>query len=212
MTDQINPDNTTQLFKKLVATGEALQSIEKTGTNKGLGFKFVEASHAYDRVRSELYKRGVFMATSLGAVRQEGVLTHVEMTATFVDAESGATLSVPWHGYGSDKQDKGMAKAVTAGVKSLLLTFFLIPSGVEPDADSPTDQTSKSDGLSTERLMEIVLLAKDCGVSDAKVKTKINALGAKRASDLTEEQAKKLSDWITKQRPAMEQLDNDETV
>lgn len=192
-------DNSVQLFKKLVAVGEAIQSIEKTGTNKGLGFKFVEASHAYDRIRSELYKRGVFMLTSLGAVKQEGALTHVEMTATFIDAESGATLSVPWHGYGSDKQDKGMAKAVTAGVKSLLLTTLLIPSGVEPDADATTDQVGKPEGLPTEKLMELVSLAKDNNIPTAKVKTKINALGAERASDLTEAQAKKLEKWIVDQ-------------
>lgn len=197
-------DNSVQLFKKLVAVGEAIKSIEKTGTNKGLGFKFVEASHAYNEIRSELYKRGVFMLTSLGAVRQEGSLTHVEMTATFIDAETGATLSVPWHGYGSDKQDKGMAKAVTAGVKSLLLTTLLIPSGVEPDADSATDHTSKPEGLPTEKLMELVALAKDNNVPDAKVKTKINALGAKRASDLTEDQAKKLEKWIADQAEAVD--------
>lgn len=195
------------LYTKLVAVGAAIQSIEKTGHNSHFNFKFVEASHAYNQIRSELYNRGVFMTVSLSNVEQAGTLTHVDMVITFVDSESNQKQSIQWAGYGTDKQDKGLAKAITAGVKSFLLTTLLIPSGVEPDADSGNTELSASVGaaapvesLPTERLLEIVALAKDRGVPDEKVRTKINALGAKRASDMTEAQAKQLETWIKRQK------------
>lgn len=194
----------TRLYAKLVAVGAAIQSIEKTGNNSFLKFKFVEASHAYERIRTELYNRGVMLTISIGDVRQEGTLTSVEMQMTFVDSESGERQVLRWHGYGSDKQDKGLAKAITAGVKSFLLTTLLIPSGVEPDADAGTDIVPSApeaavEGLPTERLLAIVALAKERGVPDSKVRVKVNSLGAKRASEMTEVQAKKLEDWINKQ-------------
>lgn len=194
------------LYAKLVAVGSAIQAIEKTGHNSHFNFKFVEASHAYDRIRSELYNRGVFMTVSLDDIKQNGTLTHVDMMITFTDSETNQQQSIRWAGYGTDKQDKGLAKAITAGVKSFLLTTLLIPSGVEPDADSGNTEMAAAaqqavpEGLPTERLMEIVALAKDRGVGDDKVRTKINALGAKRASDLTEAQAKQLETWIKKQK------------
>ena len=194
-------DLSQKLFTKLVAVGKAIQTMDKTGTNSHFNFKFVEASHAYGKIRTELYNRGVFMVVSLGEVKQNGNLTHVEMTAAFIDSESGATLNIPWHGYGSDTQDKGLAKAITAGVKSLLLTTLLIPSGVEPDADSPVDNApAKVEGLPLERLMALVTLAKDRGITDSKMKTKVNALGAKRAAEMTVVQADKLEKWINTQK------------
>jgi hypothetical protein len=198
--------DTQKLLKKLVEVGAAIDSIEKTGTNKGLGFKFVEASHAYNAIRAELYKRNVFMMIGLGDVAQHDTLTHVQMNVTFIDADTGASVMVPWHGYGSDRQDKGMAKAITSGIKSLLLTQWLIPSGIEPDADSGTDiassgtKANKVDGLDTDRLLNIVALAKERGIPDTKVRTKINALGAQRAADMTVDQADKLEAWIKRQK------------
>lgn len=192
------------LFSKLVAAGQAIETMEKTGYNRGLGFSFVEASHAYGKIRQELYARGVFVMVGITSCEREGTLTTVGLSVTFVDSETGTVANLPWFGSGSDKQDKGLAKAVTAGLKSLLLSTFLIPSGVEPDADSSTDVTDAvpADGIPVERLMELVGLAKERGIEDAKVKTKINALGAQRAAEMTPEQAAKLEAWIKRQKPA----------
>lgn len=194
------------LMAKLVEVGAAIKGMEKTGTNTHFNFKFVEASHAYEQIRNELYKRKVFLDISLGDVEQQGTLTSVSMRMTFTDAESGQTRVIKWHGYGSDKQDKGLAKAITSGVKSFLLTNLLIPSGVEPDAEG-TDivdvPAPAQASVSTEKLMELVALAKEREVSDAKMKTKINSLGAKRAAELTPEQATKLERWIKTQKKAV---------
>jgi hypothetical protein len=193
------------LHAKLVAVGAAIKAIEKTGTNTHFNFKFVEASHAYERIRTELYLRGVFLHISLGEVEQQGTLTSVAMEMTFVDSESDEKQVITWHGYGSDKQDKGLAKAITSGVKSFLLTNLLIPSGVEPDAEG-TDIVPASapvvESVATEKLMELVALAKERGVPDAKMKTKVNSLGAKRAAEMTADQAAKLEKWIKTQKVA----------
>lgn len=191
------------LMAKLVEVGAAIRGIEKTGTNTHFNFKFVEASHAYEQIRTELYKRNVFLDISLSGVEQQGTLTSVAMRMTFTDAESGQSKVIGWHGYGSDKQDKGLAKAITSGVKSFLLTNLLIPSGVEPDAEGTdiVDVPSQAvESVATEKLMELVALAKERQVSDTKMKTKINSLGAKRAAELTPEQAAKLEKWIKTQK------------
>lgn len=197
------PRDKRALMAKLVEVGASIRGIEKTGTNTHFNFKFVEASHAYEQIRAELYKRNVFLDISLSEVEQQGTLTSVAMRMTFTDADSGQTRVIRWHGYGSDKQDKGLAKAITSGVKSFLLTNLLIPSGVEPDAEG-TDivdvPAQKVESVATEKLMELVALAKERQVSDAKMKTKINSLGAKRAAELTPEQATKLEKWIKTQK------------
>lgn len=198
-------EKTAKLFQKLVAAGKAIETMDKTGYNSGLGFKFVEASYAYSKIRKELYDRGVFLLVGLASSEREGTLTTVSMNVTFVDSDTGSVVNIPWFGSGSDKQDKGLAKAVTAGMKSLLLSEFLIPSGIEPDADSSTDVTGPETpavGIPVERLMELVGLAKERGIPDAKVKTKINGLGAQRAAEMTSEQAVKLEQWIKRQKVA----------
>jgi hypothetical protein len=204
MTELNESERQQLLFSKLVAAGQAIETMEKTGYNNGLGFSFVEASHAYDKIRRELYSRGVFVMVGITSCEREGTLTTVALSVTFVDSETGTVANIPWFGSGSDKQDKGLAKAVTAGLKSLLLSTFLIPSGVEPDADSATDVVADKpvDGIPVERLMELVGLARERGVEDAKVKTKINALGAQRAAEMTPEQASKLEAWIKRQKSA----------
>jgi len=198
-----DPRDERALMAKLVEVGAAIKGIEKTGTNAHFNFKFVEASHAYNQIRTELYKRNVFLDISLSDVEQQGTLTSVAMQMTFTDADSGQSRVIGWHGYGSDKQDKGLAKAITSGVKSFLLTNLLIPSGVEPDAEG-TDivggEAPKVESVPTEKLMELVALAQERQVPDSKMKTKINSLGAKRAAEMTAEQATKLEKWIKTQK------------
>ena len=187
------------LVKKLVEVGEAISSIDKTGFNSGLGFKFVEASQAYNAIRRELYKRGVFMVTSVKSHSREGTLTTVDLNVTFIDSDTGHSLTLPWVGTGSDKQDKGMAKAITAGLKSMLLAEWLIPSGIEPDADAATDVVAdapQEDTVSSERLLSLASAARDAGVPDSRMRAKVNSLGAKRAAQLTDVQVTKLEKWI----------------
>jgi ribosomal protein L37AE/L43A len=63
------------------------------------------------------------------------VLTTLTMTFTFLDGDSGQELTRPWAGAGTDKEDKGLYKAMTGGEKYFLLKTFLMPTGDDPEKD-----------------------------------------------------------------------------
>jgi len=133
------------LPKKMVAISAALRNVRKNGRNDFQKYAYVRESDVVLVVSAEMAEHGVAFfpeVLSVEPVGDHGVMVH--MRATFVDAESGESVSVSWYGEGQDKGDKATAKAITAATKTLLMKTFLISQGDDneaTDADGrPTDR------------------------------------------------------------------------
>ena len=61
--------------------------------------------------------------------------TIAKGTYQFMDSDSKTVISGTWFGSGSDTSDKGLYKAITGGIKYVLNTNFLIPTGDDPEND-----------------------------------------------------------------------------
>lgn len=130
------------LVKKLAAVMAAVSSIPKRGHNQFHDYKYATEADIVEAIRGELSQRHIILVPGItgrsrNKVGDKGVVvTHLEMTFTFMDGETGEELTRPWLGAGSDKEDKGAYKAMTGGEKYFLLKTFLVPTGDDPEQDS----------------------------------------------------------------------------
>lgn len=62
-------------------------------------------------------------------------LTLITMQYHFFDSESGESLEGTFCSQGADSGDKGIFKAITGGIKYILSSIFLIPTGDDPEKD-----------------------------------------------------------------------------
>ena len=71
---------------------------------------------------------------------------HVEVlaTLTFIDADSGESLTAQGIGCGTDSGDKAPMKAVTAAEKYAYVSAFTLAMGEDPEGDPATDQHSEA--------------------------------------------------------------------
>ena len=134
------------LIKKLAAVMKAVERIPKHGRNTFHNYDYATEADIVAAVRTELANRNVMCLPAIVNREREpvgekgSVLTHLDMTFTFVDGDSGEREMCPWLGAGTDKEDKGAYKAMTGGEKYFLLKTFLIPTGDDPDQDAETHE------------------------------------------------------------------------
>ena len=127
------------LIIKLAAIMAAIERIPKRGHNDFHHYDFVTEADILTAIRHELASRHVMLlpaitGTSRDAVGEKGsVLTTLTMEFTFVDGDTGESITRTWIGAGTDKEDKGAYKAMTGGEKYFLLKTFLIPTGDDPE-------------------------------------------------------------------------------
>jgi hypothetical protein len=143
-------NGTRSLVRKLSEVMAAVERIPKNGRNTFHNYDYATEADIVSAVRQELAKRHVMLLPTITSREREPVgekgqvLTHLEMTFTFHDGESGETLVCPWLGAGTDKEDKGAYKAMTGGEKYFLLKTFLIPTGDDPEQDEGTEAPAVS--------------------------------------------------------------------
>ena len=68
------------------------------------------------------------------------ILTMADLHYTFYDVESGESIEGTFQGQGDDKLDKGIYKAITGGIKYILTSTFLIPTGDDPEENNPREK------------------------------------------------------------------------
>ena len=125
------------LVSKLCEVQSSISEIAKTGYNDFQKYSYAEEAAIVSACRDELAARQIMLIPSIENVIHEGTLTTIETSYTFVDGETGEQFTTKWAGTGSDKQDKGLYKAITGSQKYLLLKTFLIPTGENGVADDP---------------------------------------------------------------------------
>jgi hypothetical protein len=134
------------LAGKLIEVMESVGHLEKRGRNDFHKYNYVTEADVVQALRSELAKRKILLFPAAPQSRREpageSFLTTVEMTLTFMDAETGEKLSAHWYGTGQDKGDKGLYKAYTGGIKYFLMKTFLIPTGDDPEGDTSVDASA----------------------------------------------------------------------
>lgn len=137
---------TRTLARKLAEVMRAVERIPKNGRNDFHKYDYATEADIVSAIRGELAQRNVVLIPGITgrtreAVGEKGqVLTHLDMSFTFYDGDSGEEITRPWLGAGADKEDKGAYKAMTGGEKYFLLKTFLIPTGDDPEAETAQPQ------------------------------------------------------------------------
>src|SRR5499427_9555354 len=141
-----------KLAGKLVKVMGAISHIPKRGHNDFFNYDYATEADVADAVRKALVAEGVILIPSIEDVREREVLTRrnqkeivttVTMRFTFIDGESGGSLTFRMSGAGQDGGDKGIMKAITAATKYAALKSLCLPTGDDPEAedDKPDEGT-----------------------------------------------------------------------
>jgi len=136
------------LVSKLAAVMAAINRIAKRGHNSFHNYDYVTEADIVEAVRRELALRNVMLFPAIYGERREAIgekgshLTTIDMVFAFCDGDSGERMSFQWRGAGTDKDDKGLYKAITGGEKYFLMKTFLIPTGDDPERDGKGDDVA----------------------------------------------------------------------
>lgn len=143
------------LYRKLLEAAREMQPQPKTGVNPEEGYAYVEAGPIIAAARKALLERGVLIIPRINSARTEippetskrySRSTYLELEYTVLDTETGEYFTIPWASQGVDSTDKGTSKALTAGLKYVLIGLLLIPIGEDPEADASVDRDAKREG------------------------------------------------------------------
>lgn len=140
---------TMNLYQKLV---EIQKSVRALGKNESAGYgasgyQYVSGSKVLDYIRPKMDELGVLLSQQIDSIENERIdyqtkggakselLSKVMMTFTWIDAESGEKLPVPFGANGMNNWDKGLGSALTYAERYFLLKFFHIATD-EDDVDA----------------------------------------------------------------------------
>lgn len=126
----------TNLVTKLCKIMAELPELQKTGENTFHKYKYIEEAEVVAKVRPLLAKYKIFIFHSVIEEVRLNDITVITVLYTFADGESGEQFSVKQKGYGADKQDKGLYKALTGCHKYFLLKQFHLASGDDPELET----------------------------------------------------------------------------
>lgn len=190
------------LAQKLSDVRQDVEYIEKTGENDYHGYSYVTEKDLTEKIREPLSDYGVMLFTSVEEQGSKGDMTKVVTEHSFVDGDTGATITVKSRGHGYDEQDKGIYKAVTGAVKYLLYKNFLIPAGDDPE-EPPT--------ISNDMRKKILAGAKNFALPKGEFEALLDQhYGVDDAGDLHPEQLDSVRNMISQKgtHPNNQQPDN----
>ena len=134
------------LTSKLLEVSKAIKYLEKDKTNKMQGYSYLSEAKIKETIKKAFEDSGIIFNYSTESVREYEVSPTSKGTKqfctiangkySFIDVDSDHELSGTWFGSGTDTGDKGLYKAITGGIKYVLNTNFLIPTGDDPENDS----------------------------------------------------------------------------
>lgn len=137
------------LFQKLVEIQKSVRALGKN-SSAGVGassYQYVSGSKVLDFIRPKMDELGILLVPQIDSIENERIdyqtktgakselLSKVNMTFTWIDAESGEKLPVPFGANGMNNWDKGLGSALTYAERYFLLKFFHIATD-EDDVDA----------------------------------------------------------------------------
>lgn len=138
-----------KLVSKLAEVMKQVKYIQKNGFNSFNKYKYATEADVNEKIREVLAEQNVIMIPNMKshAVREhtnrsgktEYIVT-VEVEFTFMDGETGETITFTQYGEGQDSGDKGTYKAMTGAQKYALMKAFMIPTGDDPESDNGVDE------------------------------------------------------------------------
>lgn len=140
---------------KLLLVMADVGHLEKDGRNDFHKYDYVSEANAVAHIRKSFIEHGVMaipqvleyniqvLTTKDGNKEKQSALTTILTQYTFIDTESGDTLTAAMLGQGSDAGDKGAYKAATGVNKYVLMKVLQIPTGDDPEADVETDKQER---------------------------------------------------------------------
>lgn len=127
-----------------------VEKMAKTGRNTQQGYHYLTESDISETFKALLQKHGVFFTYSsfITDVRPspsaKQLVTDVMVKYEFVDIVTGQKIEGQASGQGADATDKGVYKAITGAVKYIFMKTFLIPTGDDPERDTPARSVRKT--------------------------------------------------------------------
>ena len=137
------------LAMKLARVMAQVRNVPKRGRNDFHKYDYIMESDLVDALRSKLAEEGVAI---LSSVREHHItqsadhrgraqyLSTVTLDVTFIDGDSGDSMTTTWIGQGSDAGDKGYYKAYTGAFKYALMKTFLVTGEDEVPTARPLPQ------------------------------------------------------------------------
>lgn len=132
------------LYLKMAAVMGHLERVPKRGVNEHFRYAYVTDSDVLDAVRKAMALERVAFFVDIDELMVDNKRTTVRLSLTFADGDTGAAYTIQWFGEALDSQDKGINKAVTAGVKYCLLKTFLMSTGEDDDPDGSKPPAKKA--------------------------------------------------------------------
>lgn len=142
------------LINKLIEVSKAIGYLQKDKKNKMQGYNYLSEAKIKETIKKHFEEQGIVFNYSTVEVREYEIspthkgtkqfVTIAEGTYQFIDSESDVAMNGTWFGSGSDTGDKGLYKAITGGIKYVLNTNFLIPTGDDPEKDNENGNNGNS--------------------------------------------------------------------
>ena len=133
------------LKQKLLEVSKNIKYLGKDKKNKMQGYSYLSEAKIKEVFKKEFEGNGVLFNYSTDEVREYEIsptsrgtkqfCTIAKGTYRFMDVESDEEIVGMWHGSGTDTGDKGLYKAITGGIKYVINTNFLTPTGDDPEND-----------------------------------------------------------------------------
>jgi hypothetical protein len=159
---------------------QQVKYIEKRGVNKFQNYKYATEADVNEKIRECLAEQNILMVPSVKKqetrehqTRKGNIeyIARVEMDFTFMDGDTGESLTFSMNGEGQDPGDKAVYKAISGAQKYALMKLFMIPTGDDPEQDRDSEeQKTPAQQLSEAQVKRLFAIAKSHGVDVADVK------------------------------------------
>lgn len=135
--------STMRLAKKILAVMATVGPVQKDKRNDFHNYRYASDEAIVTALRTALIANNLIIRPSQkscseiiqkNAKGEEQTLTKLEVEFTITDVDSGETERSTFFGYGADKIDKGVYKAMTGAEKYFLLKTFLIATPDDPES------------------------------------------------------------------------------
>ena len=152
MTTKDNETNKKTFKEKLLAVSKSIDHMDKDKTNEMIGYKYLSEAKTKEVFKKAFDREGLLFDFSTIEVREYEATPTSKGNKQFVtiakgeynitDVDSDSVAKGFWQGSGIDTGDKGLYKAITGGIKFLLNTKFLVPTGedLEPEKENAADE------------------------------------------------------------------------